>query len=154
MSYNPDHLKIYQDRYRIGIAYFVLFQIFLISVQVLLSIPLLQERSDAVYAIFFTGCAKSLPVNAKPCCFAFCCVKWHIWWVSVSLRGDITHLYWCFMLCWRKFWNVAFVQLFVCAVRMCYFLRFFNFGPSDKIKKHCQRQSGPRVKFSLPKLLG
>ena len=53
VSYNPDHQKIYQeDRYRICIAYFVLFQIILIYVQVLLSITLLEQRSDAVYAIF------------------------------------------------------------------------------------------------------
>ena len=53
VSYNPDHQKIYQeDNYRICIAYFVLFQIILIYVQVLLSITLLEQRSDAVYAIF------------------------------------------------------------------------------------------------------
>ena len=53
VSYNPDHQKIYQeDRYRICIAYFVLFQILLIYVQVLLSITLLEQRSDAVYGIF------------------------------------------------------------------------------------------------------
>ena len=41
VSYNPDHQKIYQeDNYRICIAYFVLFQIILIYVQVLLSITL------------------------------------------------------------------------------------------------------------------
>ena len=52
VSYNPDHQKIYQeDRYRICIAYFVLFQIILIYVQVLLSITLLEQRSDAVYAL-------------------------------------------------------------------------------------------------------
>ena len=39
VSYNPDHQKIYQeDNYRICIAYFVLFQIILIYVQVSLSI--------------------------------------------------------------------------------------------------------------------
>ena len=66
MSYNPDHQKIYQeDRYRICIAYFVLFQIILIYVQVLLSITLLEQRSDAVYAIFWAGCANFLPENAK-----------------------------------------------------------------------------------------
>ena len=49
VSYNPDHQKIYQeDRYRICIAHFVLFQIILIYVQVLLSITLLEQRSDAV----------------------------------------------------------------------------------------------------------
>ena len=54
VSYNPDHQKIYQeDRYRICIAYFVLFQIILIYVQVLLSITLLEQRSDAISAIFF-----------------------------------------------------------------------------------------------------
>ena len=53
VSYNSDHQKIYQeDNYRICIAYFVLFQIILIYVQVLLSITLLEQRSDAVYAIF------------------------------------------------------------------------------------------------------
>ena len=46
-----DHLY-QEDRYRICIAYFVLFQIILIYVQVLLSITLLEQRSDAVYAIF------------------------------------------------------------------------------------------------------
>ena len=54
VSYNRDHQKIYQeDRYRICIAHFVLFQIILIYVQVLLSITLLEQRSDAIYAIFF-----------------------------------------------------------------------------------------------------
>ena len=53
VSYNPDHQKIYQeDNYGICIAYFVLFQIILIYVQVLLSITLLEQRLDAVYAIF------------------------------------------------------------------------------------------------------
>ena len=53
VSYNCDHQKIYQeDRYRICIAYFVLFQIILIYVQVLLSFTLLEQRSPAVYAIF------------------------------------------------------------------------------------------------------
>ena len=66
VSFNPDHLKIYQeDRYRICIAYCVLFQIILIYVQVLLSITLLEQRSDAVYAIFWAGCANFLPANAK-----------------------------------------------------------------------------------------
>ena len=52
VSYNPDHQKIYQDIYRICIAYFVLFQIILIYVQVSLSITLSEQRSDALYAIF------------------------------------------------------------------------------------------------------
>ena len=66
MSYNPDHQKIYQeDRYRICIAYFVLFQIMLIYVQLLLSITLLEQRSDAVSAICCADCANFLPVNAK-----------------------------------------------------------------------------------------
>ena len=72
VSYNPDHQKIYQeDRYRICIAYFVLFQIILIYVQVLLSITLLEQRSDAVYAIFRADCANSLPMKAKPCFLHF-----------------------------------------------------------------------------------
>ena len=157
MSYNPDHQKIYQeDNYRICIAYFVLFQIILIYVQVLLSITLLEQRSDAVYAIFWAGCANFLPENAQT--LLFCILLWKLAYFMgeyVSLKGGIAHLYWCFMLCCRKFWNIAFLEFF----RM-YFLYvlfsspFLDFGPSDKRKKHCQRQSGPRVEFSLRKLLG
>ena len=75
VSCNPDHQKIYQeDRYRICIAHFVLFQIILIYVQVLLSITLLEQHSDAVSAICCADCANSLPVNAKTLFFfAFCC---------------------------------------------------------------------------------
>ena len=70
VSYNPDHQKIYQeDNYRICIAYFVLFQIILIYVQVSLSITVLEQCSDAVYAIFRAGCINFLPVNAKTMLF-------------------------------------------------------------------------------------
>ena len=70
VSYNPDHQKIYQeDNYRICIAYFVLFQIILIYVQVSLSITLLEQYSDAVYAIIKAGCINFLPVNAKTLLF-------------------------------------------------------------------------------------
>ena len=70
VSYNPDHQKIYQeDNYRICIAYFVLFQIILIYVQVSLSITVLEQCSDAVYAIFRAGCIIFLPVNAKTMLF-------------------------------------------------------------------------------------
>ena len=84
VSYNPDHQKIYQeDRYRICIAYFVLFQIILIYVQVLLSITLLEQCSDAVYAFFWAGCAKFLPLNAKTLFFLHFAVNWHIQLVIV-----------------------------------------------------------------------
>ena len=70
VSYNPDHQKIYQeDNYRICIDYIVLFQIILIYVQVSLSITLLEQCSDAVYAIFRAGCINFLPVNAKTMLF-------------------------------------------------------------------------------------
>ena len=72
VSYNRDHQKIYQeDRYRICIAYFVLFQIMLIYVQLLLSITLLEQHSDAVSAICCADCANFLPVNAKTLLFYF-----------------------------------------------------------------------------------
>ena len=84
MSYNPDHQKIYQeDRYRICIAYFVLFQIILIYVQLLLSITLLEQCSDAVYAILWAGFAKFLPLNAKTLFFLHFAVNWHIQLVIV-----------------------------------------------------------------------
>ena len=95
VSYNPDHQKIYQeDRYRICIAYFVLFQIILIYVQVLLSITLLEQRSDAVYAIFWVGCAIFLPVNAKTLLFCILLCKLAYFMSEyVSLKGGIAHLY-------------------------------------------------------------
>ena len=105
---------------------------------------------------FWAGCANFLPENAKT--LLFCILLWKLAYFMgeyVSLKGGIAHLYWCFMLCCRKFWNIAFVEFF----RM-YFLYvlfsspFSDFGPSGKRKKHCQRQSGPRVVFSLRKLHG
>ena len=60
---HPDHPN------RSCIAYFFLFQIILIYVQVLLSITLLEQCSDAVYAIFRAGCIIFLPVNAKTLLF-------------------------------------------------------------------------------------
>ena len=130
-------------------AHFVLFQIILIYVQVLLSITLLEECSDAVYAFFFIGCAKSLPVNVKPCCFAFCCVNWHIWWVSVLCHNTFIFMFHALL---KQILKCYFFAIFLFVQSVCaIFFAFSDFGPSDKIKKHCQRQNGPRVKFSLPK---
>ena len=81
---HPDHPN------RICIAYFVLFQIILIYVQILLSITLLEQRSDAVYAIFWVDAPNFLSVNAKTMffCILLCKLAYSM---GVSLRGDITH---------------------------------------------------------------
>ena len=62
---HPDHPN------RSCIAYFVLFQIILIYVQVLLSITLLEQHSDAVYAIFWADSAHSLHMKAKTLFFLY-----------------------------------------------------------------------------------
>ena len=63
---------------------------------------------------------------------------------GVSLRGDITHLYWCFMLCWRKFWNNAFVQIFLCIFCMCYFLRLFRLWSIRQNKETLTKAKRPK----------
>ena len=34
------------------------------------------EHLEHLDNIFWADCANSLPMKAKPCFFAFCCVKW------------------------------------------------------------------------------
>ena len=134
--------------YCICIAYFVLFQIILIYVQVLLSITLLEQCSDAVYAIFWAGCAKFLPLNAKTLFFLHFAVNWHIqlvivWHNTFCIDGS------CFVD--TNFEKLLLCNVFVCTFCMCYLLHFFRLWSIRQKKKHCQRQSGPRVEFSLRK---
>ena len=70
---------------------------------------------------------------------------------GVSLRGDITHLYWCFMLCWRKFWNNAFVQIFLCIFCMCYFLRLFRLWSIRQNKETLTKAKRPKRLSSVYK---
>ena len=76
---------------------------------------------------FWAGCANFLPVKAKTLLFCILLCKLAYFMSEyVSLKGGIAHLYWCFMLCCRKFWNIAFVQFFVCTFCISYFLRLFR----------------------------
>ena len=94
MSYNRDHQKIYQeDRYRICIAYFVLFQIMLIYVQLLLSITLLEQHSDAVSAICCADCANFLPVNAKTLFFLHFAVHFAARGLSSAYESNLVKSY-------------------------------------------------------------
>ena len=105
---------------------------------------------------FWAGCAKFLPENAKT--LLFCILLWKLAYFMgeyVSLKGGIAHFILMFHALLPQILKYCF-----CAIFRLYFLYFLfsspfsDFGPSGKRKKHCQRQSGPRVEFSLRKLLG
>ena len=73
----------------------------------------------------------------------------------VSLRGDVTHFVLMIHALLTQILKDCFCEIFSFVLSVCaIFFAFSDFGPSDKRKKYCQRQSGPRVEFSLRKLLG
>ena len=86
VSYNPDHQKIFQeDRYRICIAYFVLFQIILIYLCPGIIVNHIVGTTLRRRLCYFFGLAVLIfcPRMRKPCFFAFCCENWHILWVNM-----------------------------------------------------------------------
>ena len=86
------------------------------------------------------------PWMRKPCFFLHFAVNWHIqlvivWHNKFSIDGS------CFVD--TNFEKLLLCNVFVCTFCMCYLLHFFRLWSIRQKKKHCQRQSSPRVEFCL-----
>ena len=68
----------------------------------------------------------------------------------VSLRGDVTHFVSMIHALLTQILKDCFCEIFSFVLSVCaIFFAFSDFGPLGKRQRHCQRQRGQRVEFSL-----